>query len=79
MVGLICLGVTIYMKIANNEDMTGNPLLLLSVVCVLVAVQFICIGLLGEINIRTYYELQRKPTYVVRETFRGGTRNGRDG
>ena len=85
LVGLIFLVLTVYMKFAHGYNMSGNPLLLLSVLCALVAVQFICIGLLGEINIRTYYELQGKPTYVVRETFRGGespgesTRSGQGG
>jgi len=66
--------VTLYMKYlaAEKYDITGNPFFLLSAICVLVGFQFICIGLLGEVNIRTYYELQQKPTYVVRETFRGG-------
>jgi len=66
--------VTLYMKYlaAERYDITGNPFFLLSAICVLVGFQFICIGLLGEVNIRTYYELQQKPTYVVRETFRGG-------
>ncbi|MBU0679614.1 MAG: glycosyltransferase family 2 protein [Verrucomicrobia bacterium] len=31
--------------------------------------QFISIGLLAEIQIRTYHESQNKPTYVVKETF----------
>jgi glycosyltransferase involved in cell wall biosynthesis len=67
--GLAALGAAIYMKLAQDADMTGNPFLLLSVLCVLISFQFIAIGLLGEINIRTYYEIQEKPTYVVRESF----------
>jgi glycosyltransferase involved in cell wall biosynthesis len=67
--GLLALAGAIYMKFGMGEDMTGNPLLLLSVMCVLVSFQFIGIGLLGEINIRTYYEIQQKPTYVIREKF----------
>jgi len=74
--GLLALAATVYMKFALDVDMTGNPLLLLSVLLALVAVQFVCIGLLGEIMIRTYYELQGKPTYVVRSTFRGGSAPG---
>ena len=60
----------------------NNPLLLLSVVVFIVGVQFILMGLLAELVIRTYHESQSKPTYVVREIFeRGGDRqpmtNGR--
>ena len=45
----------------------NNPLLLLSVVLVIIGVQFILMGLLAELAIRTYHESQHKPTYVVRE------------
>ena len=45
----------------------NNPLLLLSVVLVIVGVQFILMGLLAELSVRTYHESQSKPTYVVRE------------
>ena len=29
--------------------------------------QFICMGILAEIQIRTYHESQGKPVYVIRE------------
>src|SRR6266705_553750 len=45
----------------------NNPLLLLSVVVFIVGVQFILMGLLAELSIRTLHESQPKPTYVVRE------------
>jgi glycosyltransferase involved in cell wall biosynthesis len=45
----------------------NNPLLLLSVVLFIVGVQFILMGLLAELSIRTYHESQMRPTYVVRE------------
>jgi hypothetical protein len=48
--------------------MTGNPLLLLSVMLELVGVQFISMGLLGELLTRTYFESQGKTAYVVRAT-----------
>ena len=44
-----------------------NPLLLLSILFVIVGVQFILMGLLAELSIRTLHESQAKPTYVVRE------------
>ena len=34
---------------------------------VIVGVQFILMGLLAELSIRTYHESQAKPPYVVRE------------
>jgi len=47
----------------------NNPLLLLSVVLVIVGVQFILMGLLAELAVRTYHESQGKPIYVIREEF----------
>jgi glycosyltransferase involved in cell wall biosynthesis len=44
----------------------NNPLLLLSVFLAVVGVQFILMGLLAELTIRTYHESQGKPTYVIR-------------
>jgi len=44
-----------------------NPLLLLAVFLAIVGVQFILMGLLAELSIRTYHESQAKTTYVVRE------------
>lgn len=43
-----------------------NPLLLLAVFLFLVGFQLIMIGLLAEILIRTYFEVQSKPTYIIR-------------
>ena len=46
----------------------GNrPLLLFAFLLVLVGMQFLMMGLLGEMIMRTYYEAQNKPTYYVRK------------
>ena len=49
----------------------NNPLLLLAVFLAIVGVQFILMGLLAELSIRTYHESQRKAVYVVREVIEG--------
>lgn len=59
----------VYEKIAYSHDMTGNPFLFLTVLLWVVGVQFVSLGLLGEIAIRTYYESQQKPVYYIKETF----------
>ncbi len=66
--GFLSLFVTIWMKVASRVDMTGNPLLLLSVMLVLVGVQFISMGLIGELLTRTYHESQGKTSYEVKKT-----------
>ena len=64
--GLAGLG-TIAMKLAQGIDMTGNPLLLLSVSAGLAGTQFFILGMLGELGARTYYESQGKHPYAIRE------------
>jgi hypothetical protein len=46
--------------------MTGNPLLLVGAMLVLIGVQFISMGLIGEVLTRTYFESQGKTPYAVR-------------
>jgi len=43
-----------------------RPLLMLAVLLVIIGVQFVMMGLLGEMVIRTYHEAQNKPIYYVR-------------
>ncbi len=66
--GFLSLVVTIWMKSAYGTFMTGNPFLLLSAICVLIGVQFISMGLIGELMTRTYFESQGKKAYTVRNT-----------
>ena len=54
------------MKLHSGIFMTGNPLLLLSVMLELIGVQFISMGLIGELLTRTYFESQGKTPYAVR-------------
>ncbi len=74
--GLLLMGVggmagiaTVLMKVFMGVDMTGNPLLYLSTLGLITAIQFLSMGFLGEIAVRTYHETQRKPIYVVQEVF----------
>lgn len=68
LIGMLSLGATVAMKWVGGVDMTGNPLLLLSVLFALCGVQFLSTGLLGELLARTYFESQGKAPYSVRET-----------
>lgn len=58
---------TVYLKVFEQLSMNRNPLLILTAFLLFMGVQFIVLGLLGEINARTYYEAQGKPIYVVRD------------
>jgi glycosyltransferase involved in cell wall biosynthesis len=47
----------------------NSPLLLLGVLLTVLGVQFLMMGLLGEILTRTYHEAQKKPIYAVRRVW----------
>ncbi|MBA7689749.1 Dodecaprenyl-phosphate galacturonate synthase [subsurface metagenome] len=75
--GAIASGlVVIYQKFAGEFSMNRNPLLILTAVCILATIQFILMGLLAEILVRTYHESQNRPTYVIKEILES---TGRDG
>ncbi len=50
--------------------MGNRPMLLLAVLLLFMGMQFISMGLLGELQARTYHESQQKPIYVVRTVLR---------
>lgn len=45
------------------------PMLMLGVLLIVTGVQFVTMGLLGELIVRTYYESQDKPVYSIKEVF----------
>jgi glycosyltransferase involved in cell wall biosynthesis len=59
----------LYLKIILNEAVfiKHGPLLLLAMALIVSGIQFISIGLLGEMLARTYFESQGKSVYTVRE------------
>jgi glycosyltransferase involved in cell wall biosynthesis len=68
--GVVSLLATVWMKhfAQNSVNMTGNPLLHLSVMLEMLGFQFLSMGLLGELMTRTYFESQGKRAYMVRDT-----------
>jgi glycosyltransferase involved in cell wall biosynthesis len=75
MLGLLSgsVGVVLNLYLASLKVIHGyryqigdRPLLMLAVLLVIIGVQFVMMGLLGEIVVRTYHEAQDKPIYYVR-------------
>jgi glycosyltransferase involved in cell wall biosynthesis len=66
--GLFFAGWTLVDKFANDIKAHRNPLLMLAVFLFLLGVQFILMGLVAELLIRTYFESQGKTPYIVRRT-----------
>lgn len=73
--GLFCMGLgfvsltaAVIMKYTSGPGLTANPLFLLGMMLELIGVQFISMGLIGEVMSRTYFESQGKKAYSVRAT-----------
>lgn len=76
MIGLACMAAsglagaaTVGMKLAEDVDMTGNPLLLLTAVSAMLGVQFLVLGMLGELCARIFFEVRGMPNYAIRRTW----------
>jgi len=57
----------ILMKLFQAKDMTGNPLLYLTILLLVGCLQFIMMGLLAEIIIRFYHQSNKNSTYAIKE------------
>lgn len=58
-------------KFVTGADIWGRPLLLLGSIMILAGIQFITVGIIAEIMMRTYYESQNKTVYRLKETYIG--------
>ncbi len=56
-----------YLKFFRLEGIGTRPLLLFGILLIFTGVQLVTLGLLAEMQARTYHESQDKPTYVIRE------------
>jgi glycosyltransferase involved in cell wall biosynthesis len=57
-----------YVKfVGPGQAIADRPLLLLAILLIFTGVQLVTLGLLAEMQARTYHESQKKPTYVIRE------------
>jgi glycosyltransferase involved in cell wall biosynthesis len=67
--GFGCLSVlaAVVMKYTSGPGMTANPLFLFGAAAGLIGVQFLSLGLMGEVLTRVYFESQGKRPYVVRD------------
>jgi glycosyltransferase involved in cell wall biosynthesis len=54
-------------KLFFGNPIGGRPLILLGALLIIVGIQLIGMGLLGEMLVRVYHESQRKPIYVIKK------------
>ena len=72
-IGIITLGIgvliNIYMLVLKllGNDIWGKPLLLLGILLVMGGIQFITTGIIAEVQMRTYFESQKKTPYRVKK------------
>lgn len=67
--GSLWTAILVFEKIVLGYSLGNRPALLLAVLLVVVGVQFVSLGLLGEMLARTYHESQDKQIYVIKEEF----------
>src|SRR5438034_861292 len=58
------------------QSIGNRPLLLFGILLVFTGVQLLTLGLLAELQSRTYHESQNKPTYVIREILQAAATEG---
>jgi glycosyltransferase involved in cell wall biosynthesis len=85
-IGLCCFGMSVlgfvwmvYLKFFQDTTFIETPLPVLVAMFFMLGVQFILMGLLGEIIVRTYHESQDKPIYRLRTTSNIGPESGTNG
>lgn len=69
MFGSIWTAILVFEKVVLRWPLSNRPALLLAVLLVVVGIQFVSLGLIGEMIARTYHESQNKPIYVIKEEF----------
>ncbi len=56
-------------KFYYHKDIGGRPLLILGVMLIIIGLQMLAMGILGEYLVRIYYETQKKPIYYIKEVY----------
>lgn len=67
LLGLGISGWLAYLRLFAYESIANRPLLLFGILLVFTGVQLVTLGLLAEMQARTYHESQNKPTYAIRD------------
>jgi glycosyltransferase involved in cell wall biosynthesis len=65
-----------YVRLTGQQAIGDRPLLLFGILLVFTGVQLVTLGLLAEMQARTYHESQKKPIYVIREVLQDSAREG---
>jgi len=66
--GIPLMGLVLYDKFYQGVYVHKNPLFLIASFLILLGIQFLLMGLLAELIVRTYFETQKKTTYEIKNT-----------
>jgi glycosyltransferase involved in cell wall biosynthesis len=69
LVGFALAGYLAIQRLFFGVPLSNRPILLLAILLIFIGIQFISMGLLGELQVRTYHESQGKPIYYIKEIF----------
>jgi glycosyltransferase involved in cell wall biosynthesis len=69
--GLMITGWLGFERVFLGQPIGGRPLLLLGILLTVMGMQFVTMGLLGELLVRTYHESQNKPVYRIERIVSG--------
>ena len=65
--GVVITGWLGWVRLFGGQAIADRPLLLLGILLLFTGLQLVTLGLLAEMQARTYHESQGKPTYYIRE------------
>ena len=65
--GFAITGWLAFVRLVERQSIADRPLLLFGILLIFTGLQLVTLGLLAEMQARTYHESQNKPTYAIRE------------
>lgn len=76
--GTLITAYLVFIRLFLAQPIGGRPSLIFGIFLMFMGLQFITVGLLGEMQTRIYHETQRKSVYVVRDLLERGERKRTD-
>ena len=76
--GVLITSYLVFIKLFLDQGIGGRPMLIFGIFLMFMGLQFITVGLLGEMQTRIYHETQRKAVYVVRDLMVRGEKKTAD-
>jgi len=80
--GIVGFGMALYLTIQRQFygiSLANRPALLLAALLIFTGLQFVTLGLLAELQSRTYHEAQNKPIYIIRKILKKEDRDNSNG